>query len=48
MLTKKPKLVDFATENRTLTYIKYDGDRSQIVDLKAIGQAIRKRTENLQ
>jgi len=48
MLTKKPKLVDFATENRTLTYIKYDGDRSRIVDLKAIGQAIRKRTENLQ
>ena len=45
MVAKQPKLVDFSVANRTLTYIKRDGERSRVVDLKAIGQAIAKRTE---
>ena len=45
MLAKKPKLVNFTIENRTLIYKKLDGEDSRIVTLKAIGQAIRARTD---
>jgi hypothetical protein len=45
MREKNPKLVIFATENKTLTYTKLDGEESRTVTLKAIGQAISARTE---
>ena len=45
MLAKKPKLVNFTIENRTLTYITLSGEKSRLVTLKAIGQAISARTD---
>ncbi|MDA0380188.1 MAG: hypothetical protein O3A09_03000 [Bacteroidetes bacterium] len=45
MRAKNPKLVIFATENKTLTYTSFQGEESRTVTLKAIGQAISLRTE---
>ena len=45
MLAKKPKLVNFTIENRTLKYKKLNGEDSRLVTLKAIGQAIKARTD---
>lgn len=47
MVEKKPKLVTFHTENRTLNYIGRDGEISRTVNLAAIKKAINKRTESI-
>jgi len=47
IVDKKPKLVTFDTQSRTLTYVDRYGDKSREVKLAAIKKAIDKRTKGI-